>query len=318
MQSVFTTTEILEAILLYLDMTTLLVTASRVSKTWNNVIATSPAIQRALYFRPISREACQASECSLDGSTLPHWDSEPDAGDVALPILNPLLVKKFGPCFFDFGSTYGYHRRSSSFYKLPWTKRSPKEAERAGEPVKMSALIARNEEAARRPFTRRGASWRRMLVSQPPPPKLGYSWMYLGHGSEESQTVWMALWEPKSLQPFVGLRMGELYDFVQYHAGHHDRRSLWFRVIWGQPKEPFTSDHSQEICQRILARTHVVVEFHNFDDGALADHPRAPANVETFDAIFRCDEYTRPSVQTEAVTAEQFEFPGFDHSASIK
>ena len=33
---------------------------------------------------------------------------------------NPLLLDKSRDCFFDFSSTYGLHRRYTSFGSLPW------------------------------------------------------------------------------------------------------------------------------------------------------------------------------------------------------
>ncbi|KAH8675347.1 hypothetical protein BX600DRAFT_431933 [Xylariales sp. PMI_506] len=49
---VLSTPELLELILLALDTGTLLVSASRVSRFWHNLINNAPALQEALYFRP--------------------------------------------------------------------------------------------------------------------------------------------------------------------------------------------------------------------------------------------------------------------------
>lgn len=319
MESVFGTAELLEAILLRLDLTTLLVSASRVSKSWHAAITTSPSIQQALYFRPATGEASKESTYNLDCVNFPHWNSDLSEGDSTWGILNPLLVKAFGPCFFDFGDTYGYTRRASSFYKLPWTNRTAQEAEDAWEPTKIDAQWVRDEAAARRRFTRRGASWRRMLVSQPPPLKLGYLWLCLYREFEESNTVWTALWDPQSQESTVGLRMGELYDLVQFNAGHHSCYSLWFRVLWGPPRDPFCGKFVLENRNSLLAKTHALVEFYPSDDSAWANHPRVPSDVDAFDAIFRCDEYFRAVVQSESnVPGEgRWEFNGVDMRSSI-
>ncbi|KAK3936401.1 hypothetical protein QBC46DRAFT_345621 [Diplogelasinospora grovesii] len=45
--------ELLEAILLHIDMVTLLVSASRVSRHWRDVISKSSKLQEALFFKPV-------------------------------------------------------------------------------------------------------------------------------------------------------------------------------------------------------------------------------------------------------------------------
>lgn len=322
MESVFAVPELLESILLQLDMTTLLVFASRVSRTWHHVINTSPSIQRAIYFRPIERNESyqQLLEFGLDCSKLSHWDAEFSGGEPTWSILNPLLVRKFGPCFFDFGPTYGFCRRASSFYKLPWTRRTPQEARDAWEPVGMDARMAQSERDARRPFTRRGASWRRMLISQPPPPKLGYVWMDLGLELEETNTIFTGLWVPESQEPpSVGLRMGALYDLVQYHAGHHSRYSLWFRVLCGPPKTPLCSELCEKARRELLTETHLVVELYNHQDSGWRHNRQLPADVDVFDSIFRSDERNHIKVQTESRIAKHgfWELWGWDTMAAI-
>lgn len=53
-EAVLLTPELLEIILLHLDMTTLLVSAQRVSRHWLCVIAGSTKLQQALFFKPIA------------------------------------------------------------------------------------------------------------------------------------------------------------------------------------------------------------------------------------------------------------------------
>src|SRR4051794_3928030 len=107
MEAVFATTELHEAVLLCLDMQTLLISALRVNRKWNRVIQHSPAPQRALYFQPMA--VFQAESASSERAC------------------NPLLTKKFGPHFFDSVNKTYYVREAYSFYALPWTPTAAKE-----------------------------------------------------------------------------------------------------------------------------------------------------------------------------------------------
>jgi hypothetical protein len=113
MESVLYISELLEAILLHLDMTTLLVSAPRVSKTWHSVMIASPAIQQALYFKPIPITTSRKSAHGPEGCQVHGWDPTSDKEDETRPVLNPLLAKYFRCCFFDFGKTYGFNRRAN-------------------------------------------------------------------------------------------------------------------------------------------------------------------------------------------------------------
>ncbi|KAI0018343.1 hypothetical protein F4780DRAFT_527890 [Xylariomycetidae sp. FL0641] len=119
LHKVLNTPELLEAILLQLDLRTLLVSASRVNHYFRDVIS-QVALQKALFFAPDTRH------------------------DV---LLNPLLLDPFqlwyksdGP---NFIKSRGYTIHSFRDVGL-WGGRNTKA------------------------FMRRGASWRRMLVQQPP------------------------------------------------------------------------------------------------------------------------------------------------------
>ncbi|KAL3428491.1 F-box domain-containing protein [Phlyctema vagabunda] len=317
--------ELLEAVLLHLDMTTLLVSASRVSKTWHNVITSSHAIQQALYFRPISTKTSRTSMHGPEDFQIPGWNSLHDEEDEPAPVLNPLLMKKFEGCFFDFGGEYGYLRRANAFYSLPWTTRTRRVSRTRTDTqdctskcIETDTQTAQDEETAqRRRFTRSGASWRRMLVSQPPPPQLGYLMMELSNDWIEAQTVSKALVTPNPQAPFDGLRMGELYDIVQYHAGHHERYSLWFRIIWGQPREPFVTSLNRETCQSLLSQTNVVVELYHFADEGYTTHPYDPADLGVFEAAFRSDQYRPLNFTASKITADQYEYPGWTYSATV-
>ncbi|KZL86806.1 f-box domain-containing protein [Colletotrichum incanum] len=319
MQTVLAIPELLEAILVQVDMRTLLVSACRVSKTWKAFMDGSPVLQQALFFKPVydvSRAAIHGlGETSFpkvpSGHALPtHTDDR---------LINPLLAEKFDKCFFDFGRTYSYHRRANSFYELPWSTR-PEPVQTAQEywggwsqvrPLELDEESAQALAKSRRRFTRRGASWRRMLVSQPPPSSVGYMCFDIRSLAAEDQRVSSSLIQPRLQAAFVGLQMGELYDIVQHKSGHHGRHSLWFRVLWGQPVARFAFTHVGDTFEKLIARTNVVVEFMHADDLSLPNHPQDPADVDVFDGAFRCEEHHTVKIETEETGAEYAEFPNF-------
>uniref|UniRef100_A0A1Y1NBE9 F-box domain-containing protein n=1 Tax=Photinus pyralis TaxID=7054 RepID=A0A1Y1NBE9_PHOPY len=111
MERVLSPPELLENILLHLDMTTLLVSVQRVSKAWNNTIACSTALQQKLFFRSITAEQLPAFREQLMGEAeMTGSDYEYLGPELTKLVLNPLLVKKFGFCFFDTGPGFGYSR----------------------------------------------------------------------------------------------------------------------------------------------------------------------------------------------------------------
>ncbi|KAK6078709.1 F-box domain-containing protein [Seiridium cupressi] len=324
--NVFSIVELLEAILLQVDMATLLVSASRVSRAWHNVMMNSIAIQQALYFKPTPAKTHKhkTHKSTQEGAQAPRQSSTCEELDEP-PQLNPLLVKKFSPCFFDLSEERTCFRRSGSFYALPWTARPHEEIEfthpfKEGsyhtirKPTAPTAEATRQETLARSRFTRQGASWRRMLVSQPPPPQLGYLLPDLSF-SIDNPTTHMALVTPGAPEKSPGLRMGQLYDLVQYRAGHHQLHSLWFRIHWMQPRGPFCTPLCLQICQELLTKTCVVLEMIDEDDAVLADHPRSPLDVDEFDRAFRSQDYSMFKVETEQVP--HGELPGWPSGACV-
>ncbi|KAI0190449.1 hypothetical protein EV127DRAFT_326181, partial [Xylaria flabelliformis] len=132
-QTVINIPELLQHILLQCDMRTLLTGARGVSLLWRDTIDSTPAIQKALFFRPDTRN---------DGSEA---------------ILNPLLTETFST-FFD-----GQVHNEESFEELPI----------GGESLLVDAFsllfdgIVKGS-SRRDAFMHKDASWRRMLVRQPP------------------------------------------------------------------------------------------------------------------------------------------------------
>ncbi|GKT46867.1 uncharacterized protein ColSpa_07048 [Colletotrichum spaethianum] len=318
METVLAVPELLEAILVQVDMRTLLVSACRVSRTWKALMDESPVLQQALFFKPVSNVS-RAAIHGLEGAAFPKIPSEYALSTNDARLINPLLAEKFDKCFFDFGPTYSYHRRANSFYELPWSTRpEPVQAEQEYwggwsqvRPLELDEELAQALAESRRRFTRRGASWRRMLVSQPPPPSLGYMCFDIRSLAAEDQQVSSSLIQPSLHTASVGLQMGELYDVVQHKSGHHGRHSLWFRVLWGQPAARFAFTHVKDTFEKLMAQTSVVVELMHADDYSLPNHPQDPAEVGVFDAAFRCEEYREVKIETEETGAEGAEFPDF-------
>lgn len=287
--------ELLEAILLYVDMKTLLL-SQRVSRNWASIVASSLVIQQALFFQPVQEVS----------SIIPFDPADNHFGDHDSKIIyNPLLVTKFGPAFFERGNAGIYTRmdhRANYFYKLPWSPRAAAYAkiddwdELPGEEEPDPEVIA-EEKAIRRYFTRSGASWRRMLVSQPPPPLLGYFLLDLHSGWNQIST---AMVEPSC----GGLRMGELYDIVQYHLGHHESNSMWFRVIRRGLRLRFMFDIQEGIHQGMMNETNFAVEFRHIADYSM--YAREPKDVGAFDAEFRCDDSRHVDVDTKIIFKEPF------------
>ncbi|KAI1780999.1 hypothetical protein F4818DRAFT_23132 [Hypoxylon cercidicola] len=321
MEAVLSIPELLEAILLHLDMATLLVSATRVNKTWQAVIYTSVLIQQALYFQPVSTEA---QEYGWKGFSEPCVDSE-NAQEAEYLIINPLLKKRFGHCFFDTGEFYGYILRANSFYSMPWTPYARENTQAMTRPsypsgpqtADMTLKELDEIDIACRKFTRKGASWRKMLVSQPPPPFLGYSFMGDTDQVFGPHWVYTALIRPMADSQLSGLRMGMLYDVVQYRAGHHEHTSMWFRVVWNQEREPYSTRSSQVKCQEMLQQTNVVVEFHHINDGAFKGHFHEPPDLAVFDKRFRSEDYQHVDIQIDEKTWDGWEQPRLERQFSV-
>ncbi|KAK7962927.1 uncharacterized protein PG986_003752 [Apiospora aurea] len=177
--SVFATPELLGAILTFVSIRRLLVAGQRVCRLWKDVIDRSPQLQKHLHLQPEDDET--------EGG---RWeDSLPPAAP------NPVLRHAFQNLFFP------GHGKCSLRFGIPDLRRLP---------------IADTKNGRRRhnAFVRTGASWRSMLVSQPPPTEL----VLVAGG--RSQTGGMS--NSTALIRFRGpVTMGLLYDLV-CHASLYD------------------------------------------------------------------------------------------------
>ncbi|KAI3327823.1 hypothetical protein HD806DRAFT_531158 [Xylariaceae sp. AK1471] len=143
-QHVLGTVELLEFILLNLDTRTLLTSAQRVDRYWHEVIRHSPLLQRALFFEP-DLNAPRIYNLLLAGVfpfCFPHLD--PEAGDPMQPICrNKVLPIDIN--FRTFPNISTIIRKASAFAYIH-------------------------------------ASWRRMLVQQPPIYGKGPTWTMITAG----------------------------------------------------------------------------------------------------------------------------------------
>ncbi|KAJ4301979.1 hypothetical protein N0V88_002110 [Collariella sp. IMI 366227] len=251
------------------NLPTLLLSCQRVSRRWHSVIASSTSLQRALFLL-----------ADLDTPAPNLQPSVPPPAFKPRLVQNPLLAKAF-PCFFQLTGP-GNHgpnwlaRKNvlpaTDYHYLPYAPHCDcrysigfRLARDSGEPDKrqwMGITDTRGDGRRREAFMRKGASWRRMLVSQPPPVVVGrmgsaldgfvpqrpsledMRWLYL-EPREEMQLKGPA----KKREGFLvevarGLRMGELYDAVvdvnwgyykEFPAGVYRNYGAW--VAWKGTKE---------------------------------------------------------------------------------
>jgi hypothetical protein len=214
-EEALSTPELLELILLELDLHTLLVSAQRVCKSWNNTISASQSLQRALFF--------QADHCFNS----PSNHRRP----------NPLLKRLF-PIWFGPDSVELHSRLDSKWYTCNYSLSHPPFEELALR--RASVLRGRNEN----PFLRDEASWKRMLVAQPPINQLGILRQVLSKGGVSSKT------ELKTYEENDGLRMEEFYAIVLRHSAASSINS--FVVVWD-----FDDVSREQALRSKLARSRV-------------------------------------------------------------
>lgn len=129
-----------------------------------------------------------------------------------------------------------------------------------------------------------------MLVSQPPPPYIGYMFTddYARERIDPLYVETSMINAGTESNPDAGLRMGTLYDFIQNWTGHPEHDSAWFRVVWGQPREPYVSPICLSKGQELLQQTNVIVEFALRHMGYGQQEPRDEAE---FDRHFRSKDH---------------------------
>ncbi|KAM5341227.1 hypothetical protein ACJ41O_015336 [Fusarium nematophilum] len=173
---VFGTFELLEGILGHLDMQSLLF-IQRVCRQWRQIITESPYLQQQLYFKPIK----------LNGTSTERRK-------------NPLLQQHFQQLF---ENTSSVDPRASRLRPIILAKPG------------MSIADMRNGRKRHKAFTRKEASWKNMLVTQPPIESILYLKEKSGNWHRYDQFI------PDFPQ---GLRMGQFYDLV-------------FSTVWKDPAD---------------------------------------------------------------------------------
>lgn len=236
-------------------------------------------------------------------------DKSPSHDDQARPPLsyNPLLVKYFSPCFFEIHQK-AYFRQANSFMTMPWTP-NPRKEELDENGVMWSLPIEPPEDPYVQPFRKRfsreGASWRRILVAQPPIFRLGFLWneerdegARLGARFPEYVVTTRGIIAPlpEDSSTTSGLRMGYLYDLIQERACRHQQNVLWFRVHWDTILEPAYTKQTALFGERLMTRSRVVVEILERISRRSVSQP---SNPEVFEDVSQSLEHK--TVRIEAI-----------------
>ncbi|KAJ5159187.1 uncharacterized protein N7500_008838 [Penicillium coprophilum] len=204
----FSIPEIFELILLNLDIRTLLTKATRICHTWSHFINSSPRIQWALFFRP------------LDNAL-----NKPKTQ-------NPLLAETFPSIFHQSGYSTG--RNTTRNDTDPDTNTNA-----ANEKVILN-LTFTTFDMVRNPhkwdaYIRPEASWRRMLVQQPPVYTLSLLRSNVGHGGQ-----YLYIYESLDDQrePAGGLRMDVIFEALVFGDRWDQDEYSATTMAWGREYLP--------------------------------------------------------------------------------
>lgn len=222
------------------------------------------------------------------------------------PRINTLLVEVFGHTFFD---DQGDHqggkrlfRRAEYFWKLPWSPQALVNLK-----AETGSVLQVDPTCRLRSFTRAGASWRRMLVSQPPPPFIGFTWLDCFPRSEAGHRFEIDSLKPQHLDA-GSVTMGQLYDTVQFLTMQQQKPGLFFRIRWDLTCERMAGvgvDLAKD--DGVRERTNLVAEF--WDDAYFNSSHYGPFSMEATRDAFQCEEVVEPSF------AGQARLEGFDADA---
>ncbi|KAJ5086376.1 hypothetical protein NUU61_007683 [Penicillium alfredii] len=181
------TAEVLENILLGLDLTSLLTSAQRVCHSWHNLVSTSPSLQKHLFLQPDWQKRHKTWNPLLS-ARFPHW----------FPPTHTESQANEDNCHIEGGGTL---LEKSDFEKLP-----------LAQPDTIASFMYKN------------ASWRRMLVQQPPVLDLAVFrvWYFRGGCSLKGPYIQQMLRDDESVQYLYSqslaaskpLRMDSFFDQV--------------------------------------------------------------------------------------------------------
>lgn len=204
----------LVALFLHQAPTLVLVNCQRVCTLWHSIITTSPALQKSLFLLPSSTDSPSWSEDEEEPDFEDEEDFEARFATESTPpeahrssnsqgspkakdrILNPVLAECFAPILASSNlgnSTWSFY---SQLQTLPWAKTG-----------------TQLDSPARNAFAREEASWRQMLVSQPPIYRLDW-W----HEWATADNAWWG-WGHQDLGTFGNsdspITLGMLWDLVE-------------------------------------------------------------------------------------------------------
>ncbi|KAJ0415320.1 hypothetical protein BJY00DRAFT_266627 [Aspergillus carlsbadensis] len=223
------TPEILEMILLHLDMRTLLTSGQRVCHTWTNLIRTSRLLQRALFFTPIKDS---------------DWASEERT-------LNPLLAEAF-PSIFPAKGVDDVDDNTDD------TDDDNADNDADADRFTFCALPMANNAQTLARFVRRSASWRRMLIQQPPLHDIALLHICstrIGDSMKRS-TI------PADPKHSPGLRMERLFELLLFNDGGRTKSRAPRRVYWAAEEPIAFCGWTRRIAEkfhRMLGRCGVLV-----------------------------------------------------------
>ncbi|KAK8130878.1 hypothetical protein PG984_007316 [Apiospora sp. TS-2023a] len=195
---VFSTFELLDAILAHFEMRELL-HLQRVSVAFKEVIQNSTPLQQKLHFLPVAHE-------TKPGTGQRIWGN---------PMLKQAFVQLFTCMFIEYPASFRLHQTGLR---------------------SMVAMLEATKLPSIEAFNRRGASWRSMLISQPPPVRLSYLSKVAGRDYQETLI--------SRDQP---VRIGPVYDLAYY--------ALWrtgaYFVHW-KLHEQILDEHGQPLLHEIF------------------------------------------------------------------
>lgn len=262
------TPELLELVLFHLDIKTRIVSAPRVCKLWFDTLNQSPLLRKASFF--------QSEKSSSTSFEKP-------------PRINPLLLEAFGDAFFNLSHyEVGKHsfRRAEYFWKLPWSPQALLKLR-----ARTRSVLSVEPTCRQRSFTRAGASWRRMLVSQPPPNFLGFIWL----DGFPQEAIGGNRLRIDSLSPQKvdagGVTMGQLYDTVQCLTMQQQQPGLFFRIRWDMTCER-SKIGTVDADDGIRESTNLVAEF--WDDAYFNSNYYGPFAMEATRSVFECEDSDKP------------------------
>ncbi|KAH7329449.1 hypothetical protein B0I35DRAFT_420226 [Stachybotrys elegans] len=199
---IFEIFEIFEMILLELDIKTLL-TSVRVSARWNGMISASPRLQRALFFLPVNA-----------------------VGHAERLVFNPLLTDELCDAIRKQLPVHGWDEFFSAIV--------PARPGRAGGSRRTA--WAMEHSAANRAMTYEQASWKRMLLCQPPLQRMERLWLST-QGNFMNLSMAQMLPRPNSW----GLEMEQIYTALLEDSANTET-GVTFRQLPPEPLEQQTQD----------------------------------------------------------------------------